>query len=156
MIRFKQVEKIVAFLDKNLPAKVKDEIFFSTTSWEHKGEMVHSRTAKNPFFIVGNLREKGFITGIADDPSDWFMPKEYLLHWSTLKKFIADSDILSFEQEKYGLISINKACKMLDVTRPTLYKLIREKEIPYVQILSQRRIQLKDILDYIEENKKYG
>jgi excisionase family DNA binding protein len=42
------------------------------------------------------------------------------------------------------------------VTRPTLYKLIREKEIPYVQILSQRRIQLKDILDYIEENKKYG
>jgi excisionase family DNA binding protein len=44
----------------------------------------------------------------------------------------------------------------MEVTRPTIYKLIRENEIPFVEVLSQKRIQLKDLLDYIDKNKKFN
>jgi excisionase family DNA binding protein len=137
------MQEVVKFLDKNLPRRIKDELFFK------------NQIALKPFFICDALRQQGFIIGMTDDPKDLFFPKEYLLLWTKLQRFLSESDTLSFEQEKYRLITINTACKMLDVTRPTLYKLLNEKKIPFVQILSQRRIQLKNLLDYIEENKKY-
>jgi len=154
MIRFKKPEEVVAFLDKNLPDKIKEELFFSVTTREYRGKMVHNRLVIKPFFIVDDLRLKGFIIGITDDPKNLFFPQEYLLQWTKLKKFMEHSDTLLVEQEKYGLVSINTACKMLEVTRPTIYKIIKDKNIPIVEILSQKRIQLKDLLDYIEANKK--
>ena len=36
----------------------------------------------------------------------------------------------------------------------SLYKVLKEYKIPYVMILNQRRIQLKDLLDYIDQKKR--
>lgn len=153
MIRFKRMENVVDFLEKNLPPKIKDELFFSVSHWEHKGVMRESRNRLTPHSITEKLREYELLIGIFDDTKNLFFPNEYILQWTKLKKIIERDDSISTGIEKYSLISINTACKMLDVTRPTVYKLLNDKQIPVVEILSQKRIQLKDLLDYIESQK---
>jgi len=106
--------------------------------------------------IVMDLRQYGFVIGLTDNPDNHFFPETYILLWSKFLKHLEQSDNLTFEQERYQLISINKACELMDVTRPTIYKLIRENKIPFVEVLSQKRIQLKDLLDYIDKSKKFN
>ena len=153
MIRFKKVDKLVSFLDENLPEKIKSELFYQTYYWEHKGKMCEGKMKEPNPSIAHKLIELEFLMGISDDPKFLLFPNEYILQWTKLKKFIEKHETISVDIEKYGLISINTACKMLDVTRPTIYKILNEKKVPFVEILSQKRIQLKDLLDYIEENK---
>ncbi len=155
MIRFKNLDKLISFLDENLPEKIKSELFFHVYYWENKGEKCEGRIKEPNPSIAAKLIKLEFLIGISDDPKFFLYPKEYLLQWTKLKKFIDKYETTSVEIEKYGLISINTACKMLDVTRPTIYKILNEKKVPYVEILSQKRIQLKDLLDYIEENKRH-
>ena len=155
MILFKDSKEIEAFLELNLPTKIKNELFYNVTYREYKGKKIEDRQRLKPFFIFDKLRIMEFAIGITSNPNDIFFPEKYVLLWSRLLKFLKVTDSLSNEQQKYALISINKACQFLDITRPTLYKIINEKKIPYIQILSQKRIQLKDLLDYIDNNKKY-
>jgi len=145
---------LVSFLDENLPEKIKNELFYQVYYWEHKGKKCEGRIKENNPSIANKLIKLEFLMGISDDPKYFYFPKEYILLWTKLKKFLDKYETTSVEIEKYGLISINTACKMLDVTRPTIYKILNEKKVPYVEILSQKRIQLKDLLDYIEENKR--
>jgi excisionase family DNA binding protein len=43
---------------------------------------------------------------------------------------------------------------MLNVSRPHLIKLLEEGQIPYKKVGSHRRIELKDILEYEDRQKK--
>jgi excisionase family DNA binding protein len=153
MIRFKSMDKLAEFLEKNLPEKIKSQLFTETHSWEHKGKMRESQRKLKPVEVMYKLMNQGFLIGINENPDNYPYPEEYILLWSKMLRFIKANDTLSVEQEKYALLSINKACKMLEVTRPTLYKIINEGKIPYVQIFSQKRIQLSDLLAYIENGK---
>ena len=156
MIKFegRDNRKIKSFLDANLPPRIKDELFYYYNRWEHKGKMCENKIARQPVEIIDELIKMKFIERFANDFDNWFFPKEYILLWTKLKNFIDSNDSLSVEIEKYGLISINSACKLLDVTRPSMYKIINEQKIPVVELLSQKKIQLKDLLDYIEKNKR--
>ncbi len=154
MIEFKSSDMLVQFLEDNLPKKIQDELFYSTYKFEHKGKEREGRTRLRPPMVFRELLELGFAFGYSDDPEHYFFPKRLILNWTKLKQFIEVSDSLKDDQSKYALISINEACKFMEVTRPTLYKIIRDGKIPTVQILSQKRIQLKDLLEYIERNKK--
>ena len=144
------MEAVVAFLEKNLPEKIKEKLFFERIS--HKSQF---RRKLKPYFIIHELRKHELIIGITDNPDNTAFPEKYVLHWSRIQKILSASDNLLIEQEKYALISINTACKLLSVTRPTVYKIINDNKIPFVEILSQKRIQLKDLLDFVEQNKKY-
>lgn len=155
MILFDSANNLVAFLEKHLPDKIKEELFNRVYYFEHKGTRREGKIRLKPIDVVQKLREYEFIIGVTTNIEQLSFPVRYILLWSRLEKFLEISDSFSNEQEKYALISINKACQLLDVTRPTLYKIINEKKIPYVQILSQKRIQLKDLLEYIDNNKKY-
>lgn len=157
MIKFegRDNRKIISFLDANLPPRIKEELFYYYTRWENKGKMCENKSACQPHQIIDNLIEKNFIVRFAHDADHWNYPKEYILLWTKLKDFIKNNDSLSVELEKYSLVSINSACKMLDISRPSMYKIINEKKIPVVEILSQKRIQLKDLLNYIKENKSH-
>jgi excisionase family DNA binding protein len=155
MILFKNIESLVDFLEKNLPEKIKDEICYHTYKYEHNGKIYENKQYKRPVGIINPLREMEFVIGLTDNPDRIIYPDHYILLWTKIRKFIEKFDTLTIEQEKYALITINQACKMLNVTRPTVYKIINENKIPFVEILSQKRIQLKDLLDYIDANKKF-
>ena len=154
MIEFKSSDMLIQFLEDNLPKRIQAELFYETLTWEHRGKEVVRKERLKPQEIFRELRELGFAIGFSDDPDRYLFPKKHILCWSKLKQFIDVHESLSEDQKKYALISINEACKFLEVTRPSLYKIIREGGIPTVQILSQKRIQLKDLLDYIDNNKK--
>jgi excisionase family DNA binding protein len=154
MILFKDPKYIVDFLGKNLPPKLIDELFFDYNKFEHKGETRQQKTLKKPFFIIEELRKKGFVYGLTEDVNNLFMPEKYVLLWTKLKSFVDTNQTLTVEQSNLSLLTINNACKFLGVTRPTLYKILRENQIPTVEVLSQKRIQLKDLLDFIDSNKK--
>jgi len=153
MIKFNSVDSAVAFLEKNLPPKIKNEVFNRWVSWEHKGKTVGNWQAENPRQIIENVIKTGFMYGLSENEYELF-PDKFILMWSKLKKFMKSSDTLSMELDKYALISVNKACEFLDITRPTLYKLLKEKKIPFIDVMSQKRIQLKDLIDYVESEKK--
>jgi len=154
MIEFKSSDMLVQFLEDNLPKKIQYELLYRTTKWMYKGKEREHRSRIPSPMVFSELRELGFAFGFSDDPEHYTFPKRLILNWTKLKKFIEVSDSLKDDQSKYALISINEACKFIEVTRPTLYKIIREGKIPTVQILSQKRIQLKDLLAYIERKKK--
>ena len=153
MISFDNYNLLLAFLEKNMSPKIQQELFFEWTTWEHKGKTVGRWNKLNPRSIINTLEKDGFVYGISENEYNPY-PTRHILLWTKMKKSIDDTDSLPVEFDKYALISINKACQFLDVSRPTLYKLLSAEKIPYVEILSQRRIQLKDLLDYIDKNKR--
>jgi len=57
-----------------------------------------------------------------------------------------------------GLISINKACEILDVARPTLYGWLREGELPHYEIGGKKKISKEDLDSFIRSKKRitYG
>lgn len=155
MIIFKSPETLVSFLEPKLPPKIKEDLFNSKYHWEHKGKEREGKIKLKPHDIARKLREQGFVFGLTDDADRYYYPETYILLWTKLLKHLEQNDTLTFEQEKYRLVSINTACELLEVTRPTIYKLLNENKIPFVEVLSQKRIQLRDLLDYINNNKKF-
>jgi excisionase family DNA binding protein len=155
MISFKSAGLLIKFLEQKLPPRIKEELFYETYTWENKGKRPEGKTRKHDVVILNYLRHLGFVIGVTDNADMFLYPQHYFLYWTQLSKHLEQNDTLTFEQEKYRLISINKACEMLEVTRPTIYKLINDNKIPFVEVLSQKRIQLKDLLDYIDKNKRF-
>lgn len=43
------------------------------------------------------------------------------------------------------LLSVERACKYLDVSKTTLYRLMAEGELPYVKFIRGRRIKVADL-----------
>ena len=53
------------------------------------------------------------------------------------------------------LLTIPEAARMLHVSRTTMYRLIHERDILTVKVEGHhRRIDSKDLWDYIERNKR--
>lgn len=149
MIEFNSLDELVKFLEEKLPSKIKDELFYTksnSTAYKHR---------TNDAFIFRELRQMNFAIGVTTNPDTLMFPERYILKWTLLEQFIKTNDSLGQGLTNYQLITINEACEFLSVTRPTLYKLIKENKIPTVQVLSQKRIQIKDLIEYIDSNKNY-
>lgn len=154
MIEFRYPSDLVKFIDDKLPPKVHDQLFLSKYTWtNNKGKTVESFTKEKPWAIYRKLEKLGFAHGVSEEDYSFF-PKRIVLRWTELSNFLELNDSITLEQKHYSLITINEACEFLSVTRPTIYKLINAGEIPTVQVLTQKRIQLKDLLDYIDRHKK--
>ena len=77
----------------------------------------------------------------------------YILWWSKLKSILKNSEHIQWNIKSIKLLSINQSCELLNVTRPTLYKLLKNGSLPYVQFLNQKKIQVIDIVNFIDLNK---
>ncbi len=52
------------------------------------------------------------------------------------------------------MLSTQEAAEMLGVSRPTLIRLLEQREIPYDQPNRHRRVKLSDVLDYRERTHR--
>ena len=153
MIEFKSPTELVRFLDENLPDKIKSKLFFEENQREYRGKTIIDKTKKSDFFIFDELRSREFAAGITKNPASTYIPEKYILYWTKLQKFLNSENSLEYDIKLLSLLTINQACEFLAVTRPTLYKILREEHIPTVEILSQKKIQLKDLVEYVENKK---
>jgi excisionase family DNA binding protein len=148
MIEFTQIYLFEKFLEDNLPPKVIDELFYIPSDEGYRP------SRKKDMTIYWDLCDMGFASRYFVDRYEPFDTKKYILYWTKLQNFLQTNDTLNCDHKLLSLLSINQACEFLAVTRPTLYKILKEEDIPTVEVLSQKKIQLKDLVDYIEKKKK--
>lgn len=48
------------------------------------------------------------------------------------------------------LLGVERACKYLDVSKTTLYRLMAEGKLPYVQFIKGRRVKITDLDRLVE------
>jgi len=51
------------------------------------------------------------------------------------------------------LLTIQDVCKVLRLTKPSVYKLFDLGQLPYYTILSQKKVRNSDLLKFIESNR---
>jgi excisionase family DNA binding protein len=51
------------------------------------------------------------------------------------------------------LLTIQDVCKVLRLTKPSVYKLFDSYQLPYYTILSQKKVRNSDLLKFLESNK---
>jgi excisionase family DNA binding protein len=52
------------------------------------------------------------------------------------------------------LLTINEICKILSLTKPSVYRLFNTGKLEYFEILSQRKVKLSDLNRFIKSSKK--
>lgn len=160
MLLFDSYEGLFSFLMENIPEKTKYEYLYSTTYYNNNAptSLTHAvfGRPKPPYYVFLDLLKHGYAYKFESRESNekTFDGEKYILLWSRIESDISNNLFPSESTEHYKLISINEACKFLSLTRPSVYKLINENEIPVVQIFdSTKRIQMRDLLKYIEKKK---
>lgn len=78
----------------------------------------------------------------------------YILLYSQLKILLAGDETLNNDILRFKLLTINQTCDFLQLSRPSVSKLLNENVIPYIKIFGQKRIQMNDLLSFISEKKK--
>lgn len=81
------------------------------------------------------------------------IPKNALLFLATILQNMAEGKSISIVPSE-SEITTQQAADMLNVSRPHIVKLLEDGLIPFKKVGSHRRIQLKDVLNYIEKQKK--
>ncbi len=81
------------------------------------------------------------------------IPKNALLFLATILQNMAAGKSISIVPSE-SEITTQQAADILNVSRPHIVKLLEDGLIPFKKVGSHRRIQLKDVLNYIEKQKK--
>lgn len=54
------------------------------------------------------------------------------------------------------LLTINEVCKVLSLTKPSVYRLFKTGKLEYFEILSQKKVKLSELNRFIKNSKKKG
>ena len=54
------------------------------------------------------------------------------------------------------LLKIQDICKILSVSKPTLYRMIRDKQIPYIKVRGQLRFDEVGLDNWLHEQQTWG
>ena len=163
MILFDHYDAIFEYLHENLPKEVKykflyDHHYYDRFAPPDRYNKKYGRP-KVPYGVFFDLQRYGYaaIVNSKETFEKTFDREKYILMWSKIEEAINKNLFPSTDLENYRLLSVNEACKMLGLTRPSVYKLIKQNEIPVVQIFDKtKKIQLKDLLKFIEQKKQKG
>ena len=79
----------------------------------------------------------------------------YALHITQINRIMNnDEDIFNYSIDSIRLLSINQTCEVLNISKPTLYKLFKSSEIIPVEVFGKKRIQVSEIINFISKQKK--
>ncbi len=160
MLLFDNYDAMYDFLHENLPEKVKYEFLYTKIGFRRRptDDPILAKYGRKdtPYSIYSALKYNGYTYQLESKETfkKTFERQKQVLLWSRIKRDVEDNIFPSQMLDQFKLISINDACKFLGLTRPSVYKLINENEIPVVQIFDKtKRIQMRDLLLYIERKK---
>jgi len=78
----------------------------------------------------------------------------FILFYTQLLKYLdRNSEYLSNDVNIFKLLTINQVCEFLNVTRPSVYKLLNDGHLEYVKVLGHKRVQLMELLNFIQEKR---
>lgn len=75
------------------------------------------------------------------------------LNYKNLELLYSDN-LVTPDILQHRLLTINEVCEVLNVTRPTVYKLFEDGSLSYYEILSQRKVKYSDLLKFLELKKQ--
>ena len=159
MLLFDDYDAMFDFLHENLPENMKYEFLYSHVGYYKNAKYPpHAKYGRQkvPYAVFITLRNHGYAYWLEskETTETTFKRQKQVLLWSRIQQDIESKIFPSEMAEQHKLISINEACKFLGLTRPSVYKLIRDNEFPVVQIFDKtKRIQMRDLLKYIEKKK---
>ncbi len=155
ILSFASTEQIIVFLviEKEIDHHYSNKISFLGNSYsvdEFLGLLKKHQILKEKFrIVIGQLQSFSIENKTWEKIPDGFeFDLDRFNHLKTGKSIYG-------ENHNYKLLSIEDACKMLNISRPTLYKLINSEDIPLVKIGNDiSKIQMIDILNFIRRSKK--
>ena len=106
--------------------------------------------------VVEDLKSNGLLCEISEFTGlgKELESKGYILFYTQLLKYLnRNSEYLTNDINIFKLLTINQVCEFLNVTRPTVYKFLNDGHLEYVEVLGHKRIQLIELLNFIQEKK---
>nr|WP_319571268.1 helix-turn-helix domain-containing protein [uncultured Draconibacterium sp.] len=98
----------------------------------------------NLLFEIQRMFEKGICS---------FDFAGYVLLHTQLVKLLAGDENLNNDILRFKLLTVNQTCDFLQLSRPSVYKLLKDGVIPHVEIIGQKRVQMNDLLHFILKSK---
>lgn len=157
---FKSETALKAFIRHDVVnTKKSKEHFFFTDRFENEIFLKNStKKYKSIDEIVDELRDNGLVFDIIHRHGPMSMDSEdmgcVLLYTQMLRYLNRNDEYLNNDINKFKLLTINQVCEFLNISRPSVYKLLKDHTIPYVEILGHKRIQLNELLKYIQNNNQ--
>jgi excisionase family DNA binding protein len=116
----------------------------------------------NKYYLKGSSKLYADINELFADLQKWellYVIKDrdrkvtgYVFNETRYKQRFDTYGALDNDVSVYKILTINQVCEFLSVSRPTVYKLIRDGELPTVNFIGQKRIQMKVLLQYINDH----
>ena len=155
---FKSETALKAFIRHDvINSKKSTEHFFFTDRFENEIFLKNStKKYKSIDEIVDELRENGLVFDIIHRHGAMSLESEdmgcVLLYTQMLRYMYRNDEYLNNDINKFKLLTINQVCDFLSISRPSVYKLLNDNTIPYIEILGHKRIQVNELLKYIQAN----
>ncbi len=102
---------------------------------------------------IKSSRKRGVKIKIQETGEFITIPKKALSLLSAIIQNMAEGKTISIVPSN-SEVSTQQAADMINVSRPHLIKLLKAKNIPFKKVGSHRRILLKDIMEYKEQQAK--
>ena len=157
---FKSETALKAFIRHDVVnTKKSEEHFFFADRFENEIFLKNStKKYKSIDEIVDELRDNGLVFDIIHRHGPMSVDSEdmgcVLLYTQMLRYLNRNDEYLNNDINKFKLLTINQVCEFLNISRPSVYKLLNDHTIPYIEILGHKRIQLNELLKYIQNNNK--
>lgn len=108
--------------------------------------------------LIEDLYEYSFLTEIMVEKTKELFKEispesKYLFDDVALNNHLNDHVVLTKNQRKDELLTVDNVCELLKVTRPTVYALIKEGKMRSVYLLERKRVRYTDYLDYLNSLK---
>ena len=159
MIYFKNINVVRGFLGTMLINKEKSDNF---DEWLGQPTSIYLKNSSKEFKSVQEVIDELISTNLLNEIIEFQGPcctdpqsHGFILNYSQIKVFLNNKeDFLNYQLNNYKLLTINQACEFLNISRPTLYKLLKGGAIKDMDILGKKRIQVIELMKFISNNSK--
>ena len=159
MIYFKNINLVNGFLQNVLINKEKSE---NISGWGGLPSKIYLKNStklyQNTQEIIEELKERDLLYEVIEFQGPFCtepMSHGFILNETRLNMLLsAGEDIINYHTNKNALLTLNQACELLNISRPTLYKLMTNGDLIYLEIFGKKRIQVNEIMRFISEKSQ--